>query len=149
MTYEEMRKINSSLSYEERHAKRQRIDYGIDLLSKKWVYHVLGSIARNRDPISFGELSKEYHIPPRSLSNTLNVLEENELIERIVYDTKPIKVKYLVTETGRKLIVEIGEVINKFVLECIPQENVSNWDGYDYKEKDSLNGKQSNIKELI
>ena len=131
MTLEEMRRIKATYTPDDIRAKRNRIDYGISLLSKKWFWHVLATIGI--EPRGFNDLLKEYNISPRALSETLSLLEKNEMISRVVYSTKPIKVNYSITDTGMRFILEVGESINQFVEHYIPKEVYESWDGYDYK----------------
>lgn len=131
MTLEEMRLIYESYTADDIRAKRNRIDYGLSLLSKKWLWHILATIGI--ESRGFNDLLKEYNISPRALSETLSILEKNKMISREVYSTKPVKVNYSITDIGMQFILEVGENINQFVAKYIPKEVYENWDGYDYK----------------
>lgn len=115
-----LQKHFSELSEDDIYSKRRSLDYGIAILGRKWVYHILGTLGHG--PKSFNELSRDYNISPSALSEVLKFMERNTLVHRKVYDTKPIRVEYSLTENAYRFILEIGEPLAKWVIECIPGE---------------------------
>ncbi|ELB05484.1 MULTISPECIES: winged helix-turn-helix transcriptional regulator [Enterococcus] len=69
------------------------------IFSGKWTFLVVGELyAGTRH---FNELAKKLAINTRSLTNTLRLLEENQVVFRKVIPTSPIQVEYGLTEKGR------------------------------------------------
>lgn len=73
----------------------------LDIVGGKWKL-VLISILQNGKK-GFNELSREAGISPRILSKELHELEMNDLVSREVWNTKPVTVKYELTEYSRTL----------------------------------------------
>jgi len=73
----------------------------LDIVGGKWKL-VLIAVLRNGDK-GFNELSRELGISPRILSKELQELEVNGLVSREVYDTKPVTVKYQLTDYSASL----------------------------------------------
>lgn len=76
----------------------------LDTLVGKWkagiLYHLL-----NSGKMRFGELKSLLpDITQKMLTSQLRELEEQDIVERIVYPQVPPKVEYVVTEHGRTLI---------------------------------------------
>lgn len=75
----------------------------IDTISKKWallIIHVLG----NRPRIRFNELSKELAgISPKTLTDTLAVLQREGFVGREAFSEIPPRVEYFLTDDGREL----------------------------------------------
>ena len=72
------------------------------VLQGKWKLPIILALTfHNR---GFRELEREVTgITPRMLSKELKHLEENQLIERTVHNSKPIKVEYSLPEHGKTL----------------------------------------------
>lgn len=74
----------------------------MDLLSGKWKIPIITVLITGSR--GFNEMMHEIEgISARMLSKELQELEINELIKREVQDTKPITVKYSITEYGMTL----------------------------------------------
>lgn len=72
------------------------------VLQGKWKLPIILALTfHNR---GFRELEREVTgITPRMLSKELKHLEENQLVERTVHNSKPVKVEYALTEHGKTL----------------------------------------------
>jgi DNA-binding HxlR family transcriptional regulator len=67
-------------------------------------------------PKRFNELRRDVPgISQRMLTLDLRALEEAGFVERIVYPTSPVKVEYLLTQDGQRL-VPVVEVMREFGL---------------------------------
>jgi len=75
----------------------------IDTISKKWallIIHILG----NRSRLRFGELAKELgSISPKTLTDTLVVLQKEGFVGREAFSEIPPRVEYFLTDDGRDL----------------------------------------------
>ncbi len=59
----------------------------------------------------FNEICRDIGITPRMLSREIKEMEINMLVERIVYDERPPKVEYKMTDYGHTLEPLIAEMI--------------------------------------
>lgn len=76
---------------------------GLTLLSKKWAPHIL-LILQYHGSQGFNELLDALpDISSKVLSDTLDTLQENGLVERRVVNESPLRVKYDRTEAGREM----------------------------------------------
>jgi len=74
----------------------------IDVVSKKWAICVLTLLGTN--PLRYNQIKRNIgKISPRTLSNTLKSLEQEELIKRKVYAETPPRVEYSLTDSGKEL----------------------------------------------
>lgn len=74
----------------------------LDILSGKWKLPIMGALMSGK--MRFKEMEREIpNITARMLSKELKELEENQLVTRTVYDTKPVTVEYELTAYGRSL----------------------------------------------
>ncbi|GGT19891.1 winged helix-turn-helix transcriptional regulator [Nonomuraea spiralis] len=78
------------------------VEVAMEILGGRWklaiVYKLLQGTHR------FGELRREMHgITPRMLTRQLRELEEDAIVERMVYREVPPRVEYSLTETGKSL----------------------------------------------
>jgi DNA-binding HxlR family transcriptional regulator len=75
----------------------------IDTISKKWallIIHVLGNTSRVR----FNELMKELEgISPKTLTDTLAVLQKEGGVGREAFSEIPPRVEYYLTDDGKEL----------------------------------------------
>jgi DNA-binding HxlR family transcriptional regulator len=75
----------------------------IDTISKKWallIIHVLGNSSRVR----FSELMKELEgISPKTLTDTLAVLQKEGFVRREAFSEIPPRVEYYLTNDGKEL----------------------------------------------
>jgi DNA-binding HxlR family transcriptional regulator len=76
------------------------------LLERRWLLSVL--YAAHSGALRFNEFKQILgSIPPRTLAQRLNELEEAGLLDRTVIDARPPRVEYRLTEKGR----EFGAVV--------------------------------------
>ena len=82
----------------------------LDLLSGKWKISILVSLCFGKK--RFMELQREVEgVGSKMLSKELRELEMNELVKRMVYDTKPVTVEYEITPYGKTLEDLIREMV--------------------------------------
>ena len=75
----------------------------IDVISKKWALLIINEIG-NHKRIRFSELRSELkEITAKSLSNTLDDLQSNDLIIREAFNEIPPRVEYGLTRDGQGL----------------------------------------------
>lgn len=65
----------------------------------KWSFVILGELHNGAK--RFNELCRELDISTKALSDTLKILEANQVIQRTVHPTIPVTVEYSLTEKGR------------------------------------------------
>lgn len=84
----------------------------IDIVSKKWTLLIINSLG-NHQKLRFNELMKELEgVSPKTLSDTLKVLEAEGLIKRETFKEIPPRVEYSLMEDGielRKAIIPLIE----------------------------------------
>src|SRR5258706_14917889 len=74
-----------------------------DLLGRRWMLAILWASAE-AGAVRFNEFKQTLEgIPPRTLAARLLELEEAGVLERLVFDTRPPRVEYQLTDTGRRL----------------------------------------------
>jgi len=82
------------------------------ILGHKWVPVITFHIHDNNE-IRFSEIKEEVGgITNKTLSNNLDRMQEQGIIERNVEDEKPVKITYELTEFGEKLIPLVKEMIS-------------------------------------
>ncbi|HEX3001245.1 MAG TPA: helix-turn-helix domain-containing protein [Methanoregula sp.] len=93
----------------------------IDTISKKWalfIIHVLGNTPR----IRFSELMKELDgISPKTLTDTLAVLQKEGFVGREAFAEIPPRVEYYLTDDGR----ELWDAILPLLEWTMKRENIS------------------------
>jgi DNA-binding HxlR family transcriptional regulator len=78
-------------------------------IGDKWTVMVVGALSRG--PIRYNQIRRVVEgISQRMLTLTLKGLEQDGLVSRTVYPTKPPRVEYELTELGRTLIVPLQAV---------------------------------------
>lgn len=83
----------------------------MSVLSGKWKFHIMGTLIEGNE-LGFMELMREIDgIGTKMLSKELQDLEFNQLIRRTVLDTRPVTVRYTISENGKKLIPVINELV--------------------------------------
>lgn len=83
----------------------------LDIISGKWKLPIMGALMFGKK--RFKELERDIpKITPRMLSKELRELEDNRLVARTVYDTKPVTVEYEMTAYGRTLDKVLLELKN-------------------------------------
>ncbi len=89
----------------------QALRDAMDILNGKWKIAIMCSL--NEEKKRFKELQRHVgKISGKMLSKELKELEINELVERIVFDTKPVTVEYELTSYGTSLEKVIEELVN-------------------------------------
>lgn len=84
----------------------------IDIISKKWALLVINEIG-NHKSIRFSELRGELRgITAKSLTKTLNDLQESDLVVRSAFNEIPPRVEYSLTEEGKGLHKIVIPLIN-------------------------------------
>lgn len=82
----------------------------IDIISKKWTLIIINSLG-NHQKLRFNQLMKELDgVSPKTLSDTLKVLERERLVKRETFKEIPPRVEYSLMEEGielRKAIVPL------------------------------------------
>ena len=74
-----------------------------DLLGRRWMLAVLWASAEE-GAVRFNEFKQALEtIPPRTLAARLSELEAAGVLERQVLHTRPPRVEYRLTDTGRRL----------------------------------------------
>lgn len=73
----------------------------IDVVSKKWTLLIVNTLGTH-ETLRFTELQNLLGISPKTLSDTLKILLEQELTERTSYNTIPPKVEYSLSEDGHE-----------------------------------------------
>lgn len=82
------------------------------VLGRKWhpavIYHLLEA-----DSLRFSELEQRLHtVSGKVLSESLEDLEEKNLVKRTVVEDRPVKVEYELTEYGKSLRPVITEMVS-------------------------------------
>ena len=96
----------------------------LDIISGRWKMQIIALLCNGE--FRYSELEKGLpKISPRMLSKELKDLEINELVERKVYASLPVKVTYKLADYGYTLVPLISELKNwgKAHREIIIQEN--------------------------
>lgn len=92
--------------------RMQAISDTMSILSGKWKFHILGTLIEG-NKLGFMDLLREVEgIGTKMLSKELQDLEMNHLVSRAVLNTKPITVKYSLTEYGETLSPLLNELAN-------------------------------------
>jgi DNA-binding HxlR family transcriptional regulator len=74
-----------------------------DLLGRRWALAILWASAE-AGAVRFNEFKQTLAgIPPRTLAARLAELEDAGVLERRVFDSRPPRVEYRLTEAGRRL----------------------------------------------
>ena len=74
-----------------------------DLLGRRWALAILWAAAE-AGAVRFNEFKQALAtIPPRTLAARLSELEAAGVLERHVFDSRPPRVEYRLTEAGRRL----------------------------------------------
>ena len=82
------------------------------ILGHKWVPVITFHIHDNNE-IRFSEIKEEVGgITNKTLSNNLDRMQEQGIVERKVEDEKPVKITYELTEFGEKIIPLVKEMIS-------------------------------------
>jgi DNA-binding HxlR family transcriptional regulator len=75
----------------------------VDLLGRRWTLAIVWASAE-AGAVRFNEFKQTLvGIPPRTLAARLVELEDAGVLVRVVYDTRPPRVEYQLTEAGLRL----------------------------------------------
>ena len=75
----------------------------VDLLGRRWTLAIVWASAE-AGAVRFNEFKQTLEgIPPRTLAARLVELEDAGVLERHVFDARPPRVEYRLTEAGRRL----------------------------------------------
>ena len=81
----------------------KEIARAVDLLGRRWALAIVWASAE-AGAVRFNEFKQTLEgIPPRTLAARLVELEEAGVLVRHVYDTRPPRVEYQLTEAGLRL----------------------------------------------
>lgn len=84
----------------------------IDIVSKKWTLMIINSLG-NHHKLRFNQLMKELEgVSPKTLSDTLKILEKEGLVKRELFKEIPPRVEYSLMEDGVELRKAIVPLIN-------------------------------------
>lgn len=98
-----------------------KYEQAAELLGKKWVGLILRVLLDG--PKRFGEFREQVpQLSDRVLSERLKELEEEGLVERQVYETRPVSVEYRLTQKGRD-VEPIVEAIQTWADRWFGQKN--------------------------
>lgn len=103
-----------------------RYEHAAQLLGKRWTGLLLDSLLGG--PRRFCELTAAVEgLSDRVLSDRLRELEEEGIVERVVYPQIPVRVEYRLTEKGndlRPVVEAIHDWANKWI--PLPDRSVEN-----------------------
>lgn len=90
------------LSYKDKNYFCQ-LDLGLEFIRGKWKALIICHL--KDEPVRFLELQRRIHgITQKILNEQLKALEEEKIVERIVYPEVPPRVEYKLTEKGLALL---------------------------------------------
>ena len=82
----------------------------LDVLGDKWTFLVIRDLARNK--CTYGELeSSVENITTNILADRLKKLVRFGLVEKVIYQDKPKRYHYLLTERGKSLLPLLWELV--------------------------------------
>lgn len=82
-----------------------------NMMSKKWHPVIIHRLLKS-GPIGFNDLKKEVGgVSSKVLSESLEDLEEKDIVNRKVVNEKPFRVNYTLTDRGRELESTINEMM--------------------------------------
>lgn len=80
----------------------EEVALAADLLGRRWVLAIV--YASHGGATRFNEFKRSLEgIPPRTLAQRLQELEDAGILERRVFDDRPPRVEYRLTDAGRRL----------------------------------------------
>ena len=82
----------------------------LEVIQGKWRVPIIISLTFGKK--RFNEIKNEIgDISPKMLSQELKMLEENQIIKRNVYDSKPVMIEYELTPLGRSMNKMLEELL--------------------------------------
>lgn len=97
------REMNAFLAPYHDDAKARWLTRAVDqsrVIFQPWVMEILFSLAITREA-RFGEMQRSLGVSSRTLSDKLQTLRDEGLVERTVYDEQPVRIEYKLTREGR------------------------------------------------
>lgn len=83
----------------------------VDLLGRKWTLDLVG-VLHEQGPVRFNAIQRELDgISPRTLSDRLDQLEDQGLVERFDHDETPPKVEYELADDGHALVQALEPLV--------------------------------------
>ncbi|GAA5443214.1 putative HTH-type transcriptional regulator YybR [Microbulbifer sp. NBRC 101763] len=90
---------------------------GLDVFGDKWTLVILRDLICGKE--TYTELANSPEkIPTNRLAERLRMLESEKIIEKSLYQEKPKRYKYLLTEKGRDILPIVQEIArwgNKYI----------------------------------
>lgn len=71
------------------------------LLNQRWIGLIVHQLLKGEK--RFNHLQKSLNVTSKVLSQRLKLLEEEAIIERIIYPESPVRIEYTLTDKGRAL----------------------------------------------
>lgn len=85
------------------------LEKALDIIGDKWTALILNELSGQ--PCAFSELEKSVEgISPRTLSQRLTKLEEQKILEKVLYCERPPRYNYSLTAKGKELKVVLGKM---------------------------------------
>lgn len=82
----------------------------LEVIGGKWKLRILAQLLK-KEVVRFNELKREIsEITNTMLSNSLHELENDGLISRHQYNEMPVRVEYILTDRGKKLLPVLYEL---------------------------------------
>jgi DNA-binding HxlR family transcriptional regulator len=83
----------------------------IDVVGKKWTICIVNHLGRVKS-LRYNEIKNQIGvISPKTLSDTLKILEKEKLITRNVYPETPPRVEYSLTKKGNELQIALRPLL--------------------------------------
>jgi DNA-binding HxlR family transcriptional regulator len=83
----------------------------IDVVGKKWTICIVNHLGRVKS-LRYNEIKNQIGvISPKTLSDTLKILEKEKLITRNVYPETPPRVEYSLTKKGNELQIALKPLL--------------------------------------
>lgn len=84
-------------------AEQCPMEIGLNILSGKWKLRILWHLSKGT--VRFNELQRRLgEITTKTLTQQLRELEEQHILQRVVYPERPPKVEYSLTELGLTIL---------------------------------------------
>lgn len=93
----------ASSNTEEKGPTLSYMEYAMEILNSKWTLNVLFVIAHKKI-YRYSEIQKQIPgISSLMLSRTLKKLEQHQIVKRVQFNERPVRVEYHLTELGHSL----------------------------------------------
>ena len=92
------------------------MQYALNMVGGKWKIPILWELFRN-ETVRFNELKRSVHgITNTMLSNSLQELQDDRLVQRVQYNEMPLRVEYSLSDGGKGFLPVLLE-LSKWGLE--------------------------------